>query len=319
MMPNHAEHGPATESLRRKGIVLAGGRGSRLFPTTLAVSKQLLPIYDKPMVYYSLSVLMLAGIRDVMLITTPDDLSVFKKLLGAGERFGINIEYGVQAFPGGLAEAFEIGADFIGTSPVCLVLGDNFFYGQGFTPVLKKASARADATLFAYPVKDPQRFGVVGFDSSGTITSLVEKPLEPASNYAVTGLYFFDNDVVQIASKVQPSARGEKEIIDVLDEYRKLGRLHAEPLGRGFTWLDAGTPESLLEAGMFVQTIEHRQGLKVACLEEIAWRAGWLNDQQLQARALDWSATEYGIYLQRLLDESGQGALQDVSQSMPQP
>lgn len=293
--------------LPRKGLVLAGGRGSRLYPTTLGVSKQLLPVYDKPMVYYPLSVLMLAGIRDVMVITSPDDLPAFRRLLGSGEHFGMRIEYGVQASPGGLAEAFEIGAAFIGESPVCLVLGDNFFYGQGFTPMLQTAARRSGATLFAYQVKDPHRFGVVGFDGDGKVESLVEKPVRPVSSYAVTGLYFFDNDVVELAPRVTPSARGEKEIIDLLDEYRKSGRLNAQVLGRGFTWLDAGTPESLLEAGMFVQTIEHRQGLKIACLEEIAWRKGWLSDAQLLARVRAFTGTEYGDYLQRLIGQSGPG------------
>lgn len=290
-------------------MVLAGGAGSRLFPTTLATSKQLLPVYDKPMIYYPLSVLMLAGIREILIITTPDDQSAYRKLLGTGEKLGIHIEYAVQPSPGGVPEAFSIGAGFIGSAPVCLILGDNFFYGQGFTPLLHSASVRGGATLFSYPVKDPHRFGVVSFDDEGRVISLVEKPEKPASNHAVTGLYFFDNDVVQIAEKVRPSARGEKEIIEVLDEYRQRGLLSVEALGRGFTWLDAGTSESLLEAGMFVQTIERRQGLKIACLEEIAWRAGWISDQQLLAESGFFRSTDYGAYLRRLLDGPGRGSL----------
>jgi glucose-1-phosphate thymidylyltransferase len=293
----------------RKGLLLAGGTGSRLFPTTLATSKQLLPIYDKPMVYYPLSVLMLAGIRDVLIITTPEDQTAYRKLLGTGDNLGIHVQYAVQPNPGGLPEAFSIGADFVGAAPVCLILGDNFFYGQGFTPLLQHASSRSGATLFSYPVKDPHRFGVVTFDDYGKVLSLVEKPANPASNHAVTGLYFFDNDVIRIADNVQPSARGEKEILDVLDAYRQRDCLNVEPLGRGFTWLDAGTPESLLEAGMFVQTIERRQGLKIACLEEIAWRSGWISDQQLLARSSFLGSTDYGVYLRRLLDGPGRSSL----------
>ncbi|WP_111656345.1 glucose-1-phosphate thymidylyltransferase RfbA [Isoalcanivorax indicus] len=286
----------------RKGLLLAGGAGTRLHPITRGVSKQLLPIYDKPMVYYPLSVLMLAGIREVLVVTTPDDLPAYQRLLGEGEDFGIRIAYQVQASPGGLAEAIVLGADFIGDASVCLVLGDNIFYGQGFTPVLQAADACRDgATVFAYPVKDPQRFGVVAFDAEGKVISLAEKPARPSSPYAVTGLYFFDNEVVSIAAGVQPSARGEKEIIDVLEIYRQRGRLRTELLGRGFAWLDTGTPESLLEAGMFVQTLERRQGLKIACLEEIAWHAGWLSDDALRQRGEALANTTYGDYLLGLL------------------
>ncbi|MCL5043084.1 MAG: glucose-1-phosphate thymidylyltransferase RfbA [Gammaproteobacteria bacterium] len=286
----------------RKGLLLAGGAGTRLHPITRGVSKQLLPIYDKPMIYYPLSVLMLAGIRDVLVITTPEDLSAYQRLLGQGEDFGIRIAYQVQTSPGGLAEALVLGADFIGNASVCLVLGDNIFYGQGFTPVLQSADAHADgATVFAYPVKDPQRFGVVAFDADGKVISLAEKPARPSSPYVITGLYFFDNDVLAIAADVEPSERGEKEIIDVLEAYRQQGRLRTELLGRGFAWLDTGTPESLLEAGMFVQTLERRQGLKIACLEEIAWHAGWLSDDALRQRGEALANTAYGDYLLGLL------------------
>jgi glucose-1-phosphate thymidylyltransferase len=281
-----------------KGIVLAGGSGSRLHPITIGVSKQLLPIYDKPMIYYPISVLMLAGIRDILIITTAQDLGSYRRLLGDGEQFGITISYAVQDNPNGLAEAFVIGESFIGTENVALVLGDNVFYGQGFTPKLKKAVGRENgATIFGYKVKDPERFGVVEFDGDMRVLSLEEKPSKPKSNYAVTGLYFYDNDVVDIAKQVRPSERGELEITSINNAYLERGDLSAEILGRGYAWLDTGTHDSLLEAGSFVQTLEHRQGLKIACLEEIAFNHGWLtvNDLEISGHAL--IKTDYGKYL----------------------
>ena len=287
-----------------KGIILAGGSGTRLYPITKGVSKQLLPIYDKPMVYYPLSVLMLAGIQDVLIITTSEDQEGFIRMLGNGSEFGINITYKIQPNPDGLAQAFIIGEDFIGNDSVCLVLGDNIFWGQGFTPVLKNAiSRRKGATVFGYQVNDPERFGVVEFDSSKKAISIEEKPKNPKSNFAVTGLYFYDNDVVEMAKQVKPSHRGELEITTLNQMYMDRGDLHVELLGRGFAWLDTGTHESLLEAAMFVETIEKRQGYKIACLEEIAWRNGWLSNEQVEATAKALSKNGYGAYLLGLLKQ----------------
>ena len=286
-----------------KGIVLAGGSGTRLYPITMAVSKQLLPIYDKPMIYYPLSVLMLAGIRDILLITTPDDKSSFQKMLGDGKRFGINISYIEQPSPDGLAQAFILGEQFIGDDQVCLVLGDNIFYGQGFTPKLLSAVARkSGATVFGYQVADPERFGVVEFDNERRVMSLEEKPIRPKSNYAVTGLYFYDNDVVEIAKKVKPSERGELEITSINQAYLDRGDLNVQLLGRGFAWLDTGTHESLLEASMFVQTLEHRQGLKIACLEEIALNNGWMSVDEVKKRAEELKKNIYGQYLKQVVE-----------------
>ena len=290
--------------MNTKGIILAGGSGTRLYPITQGVSKQLLPIYDKPMIYYPLSVLMLAGIQDVLIITTPEDLDSFKRLLGNGAQFGIRLEYAIQPSPDGLAQAFIIGEEFIGNSNVCLVLGDNIFYGQGFTPMLKQAVARAKgATVFGYQVKDPERFGVVEFDEQKRAISLEEKPKQPKSNFAVTGLYFYDNDVIQIAKQVKPSERGELEITTVNQMYLERGDLNVELLGRGFAWLDTGTHASLLEAAQFVETLEKRQGYKVACLEEIAFNQGWLSKEQVLKIGQSMSKNDYGQYLISLVVE----------------
>ena len=288
----------------RKGIILAGGSGSRLHPITLGTSKQLLPIYDKPMIYYPLSVLMLAGIREILIISTPEDLPNFKKLLGNGDDLGIELSYKVQPSPDGLAQAFILGEEFIGDENVCLVLGDNIFYGQSFSQQLSRATEQeVGATVFGYYVSDPERFGVVEFDQDGKALSIEEKPNHPKSSYAVTGLYFYDNQVVDIAKNVQPSHRGELEITDINNAYLERQQLNVELLGRGFAWLDTGTHDSLLEAGQFVQTIEHRQGLKVACLEEISYHNGWLNDTQLLERANFFKKTGYGQYLLKLHEE----------------
>ena len=288
--------------MKTKGIVLAGGSGTRLYPITKGVSKQLLPIYDKPMIYYPLSVLMLTGIRDILVISTPDDIDGFKRLLADGKELGINISYAVQPNPDGLAQAFIIGEEFIGDSNVCLVLGDNIFYGPGFSPLLYKAANRkTGSTVFGYQVKDPERFGVVEFDDTKRAISIEEKPHHPKSNYAITGLYFYDNDVVEIAKQVQPSDRGELEITTINQMYMQRGDLSVELLGRGFAWLDTGTHESLLEAGMFVEMIEKRQGYKIACLEEIAYNNGWLTEQDLQRIGNKLSKNSYGQYLLELV------------------
>ncbi|WP_130904107.1 glucose-1-phosphate thymidylyltransferase RfbA [Pseudomonas sp. Sample_22] len=287
-----------------KGIVLAGGSGTRLHPITLGISKQLLPVYDKPMIYYPISVLMLAGIRDILVISTPRDLPQYRNLLSDGSQLGVNFSFAEQASPDGLAQAFLIGEQFIGADPVCLILGDNIFHGSYFHEQLQKAAKRSSgATLFGYQVKDPERYGVIDFNDEGDALSIEEKPKQPKSSYAVTGLYFYDNDVIEIAKAVKPSARGELEITDVNNAYLKRGDLRAERLGRGFAWLDTGTHDSLLEASQYVQTIEHRQGLKIACLEEIAFDNHWINREQLLERADCFGKTGYGQYLAKLAEK----------------
>ncbi|MBN2661670.1 MAG: glucose-1-phosphate thymidylyltransferase RfbA [Tannerellaceae bacterium] len=293
-----------------KGIVLAGGSGTRLYPITKGVSKQLLPIYDKPMVYYPVSVLMLAGIREILIISTPQDLPGFKRLLGDGSDFGVHFEYAEQPSPDGLAQAFIIGADFIGNDSVCLVLGDNIFYGQSFTRMLQKAVEDAEkeskATVFGYYVNDPERYGVAEFDSEGNVLSIEEKPAVPKSNYAVVGLYFYPNKVVGVARNCKPSSRGELEITTVNQEFLGLGELKVQLLGRGFAWLDTGTHDSLFEASSFVEVIEKRQGLKIACLEEIAFNNGWITENKLAEVAKPMAKNQYGQYLLKLLDRSMQ-------------
>ncbi len=284
-----------------KGIVLAGGSGTRLQPVTKGVSKQLLPVYDKPMIYYSISVLMLAGIKEILVISSPQDMSGYQRLLGDGSDFGVEIEYAIQPSPDGLAQAFLIGEDFIGGNNIALVLGDNIFYGQNFTANLKAAISKdSGASIFGYHVKDPQRFGVVDFDTKGQVTSIEEKPKNPKSNFAITGLYFYDNDVVEIAKSLKPSARGELEITDINNIYQNRGDLTVELLSRGFAWLDTGTHDSLIEAGKFVQTVEHRQGLKIACLEEIAFHQGWITKDKLLKQAQALKNTNYGEYLAKV-------------------
>lgn len=286
----------------RKGIILAGGAGTRLAPLTDAVSKQMLPVYDKPMIYYPLSTLMLAGIRNILVITTPHDLPIFRRLLGTGEQWGIDLEYAEQPHPNGLPEAFIVGRDFIGNANVTLILGDNIFYGYNFPKMLQNAAVRSDgATIFAYPVSDPERYGIVELNQNNEPVTLQEKPTAPKSNHAVTGLYFFDNEVIKTAAKLKPSRRGELEILDAIRPYLASSALEVTVLGRGFTWLDAGTHDSLLEAATFVETMEKRQGLKISCLEEVAWRMGFIDNDQLRKHADRLKKNEYGEYLKRLL------------------
>jgi glucose-1-phosphate thymidylyltransferase len=291
--------------MKRKGIILAGGSGTRLHPLTRVVSKQMLPVYDKPMIYYPLSTLMLAGSREILIISTPHDLPMFKQLLGDGSRIGVKFSYVEQPSPDGLPQAFILGEEFIGNDDVTLILGDNIFYGYNFPAMLKEAGARKGATVFAYPVRDPERYGVVEFDENKKAVSLEEKPVKPRSKHAVTGLYFFDNKVVEIAKGLKPSARGELEILDTVRPYLKEGTLQVQELGRGFAWLDTGTHDSLLEAGTFVETLEKRQGLKISCIEEIAWRKGFISTDELAAIGETMKKNEYGQYFLRLAQEEG--------------
>jgi len=287
--------------MARKGIILAGGSGTRLYPITQVVSKQLLPVYDKPMIYYPLSTLMLAGIRDILIISTPEDIGRFERLLGSGENWGLNLSYAVQPSPDGLAQAFIIGKEFIGNDPCALILGDNIFHGHDFSELLLPVSQQSGATVFAYQVSDPERYGVVDFDANGKVLSLEEKPQEPKSNYAITGLYFYDNQVVDIAAQIEPSERGELEITDVNRCYLEQGQLQVLLMGRGYAWLDTGTHGSLLEASQFVEVLERRQGLKVACPEEIAWRMGYIDDEKLESLARPLMKNGYGKYLMKIL------------------